>query len=155
MDYNKLPRENGKYIKLGNGKVEHTETLPNGTPNYTYTLTHNLCAKVVDMQNEVLCEEIVSFAKKQGITDLFLIDEDFVKSALMHEKARRERQSIKPKTNFDRITENEGALANFIRSRVVCAVCPVINCSLYNTKNAKNEDCLQSIKEWLQKECEE
>ena len=69
-------------------------------------------------------------------------------------KDEHECKYYKPLTNFDRITESVESLANFIRSRVTCTVCPIINCPLYNTKNCKNDECLQSIKEWLQKECE-
>lgn len=79
------------------------------------------------------------------------IDEDFVKSALMHEKARRERQAIKPKTNFDRITESVESLAEFLYELRGCYVHSCYKCPLLSIDECNEK----GIKEWLQKECEQ
>ena len=92
-------------------------------------------------------QAIIDYAMEQGITDLFLIDEDFVKSALFNERARRERQALKPQTNFDRITENTEALAEFFATYG-------ISCVQRGNKCDTGKNCKECIKEWLQKECE-
>ena len=52
-------------------------------------LMGDFMAKVVDYQNKVLCDAIIQYATEQGYTDLFLIDEEFVRSAIVHEIERR------------------------------------------------------------------
>lgn len=54
------------------------------------------------------------------------------------------------KTNFDRITENEEALAEYISS--LARKCTFRDCSKEECAKFECKDC---IKEWLQKECEE
>ena len=61
------------------------------------------------------------------------------------------------KTNFDRITENEGALAAFIVNNTSnCYHCflGIDGKCEFALKYLGDEACLQSIIEWLQKECE-
>ena len=41
--------------------------------------------KVLDMRDRVLVNTVMDFAVREGITDLFLIDEEFVRSALLRE----------------------------------------------------------------------
>lgn len=41
--------------------------------------------KVIDMQDRALINAVMDFAVREGITDLFLIDEKFVRSALLRE----------------------------------------------------------------------
>lgn len=60
------------------------------------------------------------------------------------------RKFKKPRTNFDRITENEEALAEYISS--LARKCTFRDCSKEECAKFECKDC---IKEWLQKECEE
>ena len=48
-----------------------------------------LMAKVVNYQDKVLVDAVIKYAMENGYTDLCLIDEDFVKSALAREILRR------------------------------------------------------------------
>lgn len=41
--------------------------------------------KVIDMHDRALVNAVMDFAVREGITDLFLIDEEFVRSALLRE----------------------------------------------------------------------
>ena len=52
----------------------------------------------VDMTDEVVLEAIIEFAKSEGITDLYLLDKEFVKTALEREIARR--KEVKNDENF-------------------------------------------------------
>ena len=54
------------------------------------TLHKKIMAQVVDITNRAICEAIRKYAYEQGVTDIYLIDEDFIKSAIMHEIERRE-----------------------------------------------------------------
>lgn len=56
----------------------------------------------------------------------------------------------KPRTNFDRITESEEALAEFIATVSNCEMIDCEDCPLLKA-NCNSKD---GIKEWLQKECE-
>ena len=50
------------------------------------TVTNKVTAKVVDAHDEAICNEIKAFAAKNGFTDLYLIDKNFVIRALKHDK---------------------------------------------------------------------
>lgn len=43
----------------------------------------------VNMRDKALVQSIIAFAQQEGITDLYLIDSEFVKTALMREMERR------------------------------------------------------------------
>lgn len=49
----------------------------------------NIVAQIVDMTDKVILETIIEFAKSKGITDLYLLDKEFIKTALEREIARR------------------------------------------------------------------
>ena len=68
-------------------------------------------------------------------------------------------KTTKPKkTNYDKITENEEVLAEFIEKNATnCDYCPLYkleNCKLVGWK-LESELCKKELKEWLQKECED
>lgn len=142
-----LPR-NGQYIHLNEPKIYHDEITQ------TYKSVNKISVQINQMAETHIVQAIIDYAKEQGISDLFLIDEDFVKSALMREKARRERQAIKPKTNFDRITESVESLAEFLGKTMMCDDCP-IRLQTNTCKCSVSIPCSTVIKEWLQKECEQ
>lgn len=94
MSYNKLPKDEPfKYVKLANPKLEQHETLLNGMPNYNIKYNVNVKAVVNNFADKTIYDAIIKYATEQGITDLFLIDEKFVKSALLNEIQRRENQT--------------------------------------------------------------
>lgn len=86
MNYNKLPT--GKYIHLAEPKLEIENSLENG--KFVANMAMKVDTKICDLKDKVICDAIIEYAKEQGITDLFLIDEEFVKSALINEAKRRE-----------------------------------------------------------------
>ena len=45
--------------------------------------------QIIDMRDKAILDCIVEFAKEQGITDLYLLDAEFVKTALEREIERR------------------------------------------------------------------
>lgn len=88
---NKPPKDESiKYVKLANPKLVHYENLSNGMPNYI--MKHNIKAFVDNIADKTIYDAIIKYATEQGITDLFLIDEEFVKSALLNEIQRREKR---------------------------------------------------------------
>lgn len=54
-----------------------------------YKIREDIAAQIVDMTDKVILEAIIEFAKSAGITDLYLLDKEFVKTALEREIARR------------------------------------------------------------------
>ena len=44
---------------------------------------------VIDTQNKAIYNAVIEFAMNRGLTDLFLLDEEFVKTALINEHNRR------------------------------------------------------------------
>lgn len=77
-------------------KIKHFElTKPepkfdlDSQDTYTATIQRALVAEVVSHQDKVLCDAIIKYAVDRGFTDLFLIDEEFIKSAIIHETERR------------------------------------------------------------------
>ena len=53
------------------------------------TLHKKIMAQVVDTTDRAILEAIREDAYKQGVTDIYLIDEEFIKSAIIHEVERR------------------------------------------------------------------
>ena len=143
MNYNKLPT--GTYIHLAEPKLEIENSLENG--KLVANMMMKVKTKICDLKDKVLCDEIIEYAKEQGITDLFLIDEEFLKSALLHEIERRE----KPKTNFDKITSSVDVLLDFLDKHTdFCTVDRCKECHDFNTMG-----CRECIRQWLQEECEQ
>ena len=54
-----------------------------------YAYTTNIRAKLIDKTDEAIYSAIIEEAKKAGVSDLFLIDKEFVLSALTNEMERR------------------------------------------------------------------
>ena len=52
-----------------------------------------IMAQVVDTTDKAICEAIIRYADEQGMTDLYLIDEAFIKSALIHEIERKKKDT--------------------------------------------------------------
>ena len=65
----------------------HTEDII----NQTYTIEMEICAKVVDLAEDACVEAAIKAAMEAGITDLYLMDKQFVIDALV-EKLQRERE---------------------------------------------------------------
>ena len=130
-----LPR-NGQYIHLNEPKIYHDEITQ------TYKAVNKISVQINQMAETHIVQAIIDYAKERGINDLFLIDEEFVKSALMHEKARRERQALKPKTNFDRINNMTIEEAAHELTELFYKV-------------AQNSNAEHYIRNWLQKEADD
>ena len=54
-----------------------------------YKIRKAFAVKMVDMTDKAILETIIEFAKSAGVTDLYLLDKEFVKTALEREIARR------------------------------------------------------------------
>ena len=72
MDY-------AKHIEL-----ENIDEVING-----YAIRKNIIAQIADMTDKVILEAIIEFAISTGVTDLYLLDKEFVKTALEREISRR------------------------------------------------------------------
>lgn len=94
---------NGPLFK-GCANLVHGETKPmihlnlnTPTPIFSEDDNSNIFAKyvnsvvaeVVDHTDKVMVEAIVKEAAAQGVNDLFLIDKEFIMSAIKHEMIRR------------------------------------------------------------------
>ena len=79
----KIPRL--KYIKLREPTIKHD--YEEGI--FTSRFDSALLARVCDYTDNVICDAIIQYATEQGYTDLYLIDEEFIKSAIIHEIERR------------------------------------------------------------------
>ena len=84
---NKLPKL--KHIQLNIPKIELDLLGENPSARFQTALM----AKVADHQDKVLCDAIIKYATDQGYTDLYLIDEEFIRSAIIHEIERRTRNA--------------------------------------------------------------
>lgn len=57
--------------------------------NYFAAYTDKILASVVDTSDRAIVDAIIREATAQGVNDLFLIDRDFIMSAIKHEMIRR------------------------------------------------------------------
>lgn len=151
------PPQTGKYIRLGEPKLEIQKNFEAG--KYEEKHVFKVLAKINDFKDKVVYDEIVRFAQEQGITDLFLIDEDFVKSALIHENELRspvhQFKAIKrPPTNYDRITESAEAFADWI-FKSYTNVPENVPCAVENCETTDRMDCKKCFIKWLQKEADD
>ena len=57
--------------------------------DFTASLTREIVAQVTDTTDKAICEAIIRYADDMGATDLYIIDEEFVKTAILNEIKRR------------------------------------------------------------------
>ena len=53
------------------------------------TYMEQMMCRIIDMRDKAIIDAVIEFAKNEGITDLYLIDSEFVKTALKREIVRR------------------------------------------------------------------
>lgn len=53
-----------------------------------------IVAEVVDKTDMAICNAIIDAARAEGVTDLYLIDRDFIVTALRNEIARRKGEMV-------------------------------------------------------------
>ena len=68
--------------------LKHYE-LPHDYPLDGSTFINKTSILIADMTDKAIVQCIIDFAIVKGITDLYLIDEEFIKTALMNEVERR------------------------------------------------------------------
>ena len=74
-----------KYLQHHKLNRADLEEIFNGQGSYTYTIANRLLAQVVDTTDEVIVKAIIDYAREAGVTDLFLIDKEFIMSAINRE----------------------------------------------------------------------
>lgn len=75
----KLPKYNTFDLRFDDIKLEKRKVE---TPQ-------NIAASVVKFSDKMIYEAIITFAKEYGFTDIYLMDEEFVITALKNEIERR------------------------------------------------------------------
>ena len=75
-------------IKISSAVMRHFELKEPFNDDMT-CFKKNIISMVADMQDKAIVQAAVSYAQREGFTDLYLIDEEFVKTALINEAKRR------------------------------------------------------------------
>ena len=87
-----MNREPMKHLSL---KLGDLPIMKNNGDTYELELCRKAVASVMkDVEkadNKVIYEAMIEFAKKENFTDIYLIDEDFLRSSITHEIERRRR----------------------------------------------------------------
>ena len=65
------------------------ESPSEGVNNYIIETSAKLRAVVAELEDEEICRAIMEDAREAGFTDLYLIDKDFIREAILREVARR------------------------------------------------------------------
>lgn len=85
-----MNREPMKHLSFKLGDIP---IMKNNGDTYELELCHKAVASVMkDVEkadDKVIYEAMIEFAKKENFTDIYLIDEDFLRSAITHEIERR------------------------------------------------------------------
>ena len=76
-----------QYIKLKREDVANLEY--SGTDEIATSIIRKMYAYVSNYTDKVCYEAIIKWCREEGYTDLFLIDEEFVKTAIENELKRR------------------------------------------------------------------
>lgn len=109
-------------------------------------------------ERKELERQYYEWIKENGIADQPINFMAFLDiHGIMNYKRAREKAGIfklKPKTNFDRITESVESLAEYIYQVTSCCPFELIGVVAPCTIPLSNKGCTNCIKEWLQKECE-
>lgn len=76
--------------------VPFSEELIKGLDDGIMSISQRLLAQVVDMTDEVIVQAIIDYAREAGVTDLFLIDKEFIMSAIKREiQYRKAEENLK------------------------------------------------------------
>ena len=75
-------------IKIVPKVIRHFELNESFNDDMT-CFTKKIISTVADMQDKAIVQAVVSYAQREGFTDLYLLDEEFVKTALINEAKRR------------------------------------------------------------------
>lgn len=84
--------DTSKYLerfKLNPPKIEFKETTDGTYTNHIGTITAGIAARVVEKADDVIVDAIIKEAAAEGVTDLFLIDKEFIITAIKNEMVRR------------------------------------------------------------------
>lgn len=66
--------------------------------DYESSLSVNkIVVKIIDTEEKMLVDTMIQFAEENGYTDLYLIDKDFLQSAILNEIQRRKKEKEKQK----------------------------------------------------------
>lgn len=66
--------------------LKHIELSDNSKWNDDFTTyTEKIAIHFVNMRDKFVLQNIIAFAQREGITDLYLLDAEFVKTALLRE----------------------------------------------------------------------
>ena len=69
--------------------------------NYQASYIEKAMAQVVELEDKIICQAIIDAAAEEGCTTVFLIDKEFVISAIKNEIARREGRNTGLKPDVD------------------------------------------------------
>lgn len=91
----KLKRgDSGRFEKVKIPPLQHFELPPPELKGFNpmemqNTIEIQINAVVADLQDQALIKAIIKYSIEQGFDDLYVIDEEFVKSAIINEIKRR------------------------------------------------------------------
>ena len=80
-------REYFKRVTLDD--LAKVEEVTNDVGDTTYSITQKISAQVIDMAEKVIVDAIINTAREAGINDLYLIDKEFIITAIKNEMNRR------------------------------------------------------------------
>ena len=72
-----------KHFELTQCSIEFTDDMN------IATLSRKIHASVMDQVDDTILKTIINCAKEEGVDDLYLLDKEFVMSAIKHELERR------------------------------------------------------------------
>jgi hypothetical protein len=79
-----------KSMKIGAPVCEKDLLLDN---DFAQRIMSRHMAIVADQKDKLLVEAVIDYAKRSGCTELHMIDEEFVRTALVNEAKRREKNA--------------------------------------------------------------
>ena len=83
-----------KAIKLERPKFDVEEIMDGAQVNYVLKSNLKVKCEIADTLDNEICKAILDTAEREGVTDLFLIDKEFIMTAIKNEMARRKGEEI-------------------------------------------------------------
>lgn len=82
------------YVQVQRPEMRITpEDMENPFGKMMGEITQKIVVNIESNIDNAIADEVIAFAKRCGVTDLVLLDRQFVLDALVHENERREREA--------------------------------------------------------------
>jgi hypothetical protein len=75
------------------GFIRYEKLVPDDVVSVDENIIRKIAIQVAKTYDKAIVDAVIDYAKNEGITDLYLLDDEFVTTALLREAERRKKES--------------------------------------------------------------